>query len=138
MCMIILCLSIVMIHPKVKQFYYEWNNISVIGGFLVLKIRHLKKIVWPSYCWLNIQYFQTILRIILLLFYFTQFFALFTHYCITCTHIIIENTHLKKTNLHNIHKKKNMQLLWNIFIQCQKNKNKNIHNNNENVPHLTP
>jgi hypothetical protein len=106
MCMIILCLSIVMIHPKVKQFYYEWNNISVIGGFLVLKIRHLKKIVWPSYCWLNIQYFQTILRIILLLFYFTQFFALFTHYCITCTHIIIENTHLKKTNLHNIHKKK--------------------------------
>jgi hypothetical protein len=96
MFMIILCLSIVMIHPKVKQFYYEWNNINVIGGFLVLKFRHFQKIVWPSYCWLNIQYFQTILRIILLLFYFTQFFALFTHCCITCTHIIIENTHLKK------------------------------------------
>jgi hypothetical protein len=43
----------------------------------------------------------------LLLFYFTQFFALSTHCCITCTHIIIENTHLKKIKSSQYTQKKN-------------------------------
>lgn len=103
----------------------------------MLKFRHFQKIVWPSYCQLYIYYFQTMVKILLLLFYFTQFFCI--------VHTLLHNMYTYNNweytfgkRIHNIHKKKTCNFFKTYSYDEKKFKNKNIHNNNENVPHLTP